>query len=592
MRRRVPAGEKGRPFLPARAGKSTYPAGAQDSHRVKPTILDVSAPPGRLGRGIPRPIASRGRCGILAALALLMAAAATPAPTARTSAPAPVLRDSEPPLDPLVLRSMRDRLAAGTVTSALAVLDEMRKAPHSRHGLLLWEATVRATLRVEAADRRLPELEGERRQVASELKEASRSTSTSLQKRLEQRLAAIDAERAELAAQKQIESRLWEVCRAGFEPVAAALEGEAADALASALLQKLDEEREPAARMLLVDMAGDVRSPAVMPLLMEIASARAEPVALAVSALRALGSRGDAAATPAAIAALAQLAERVEAEAVEALRRFHRRSSIPLLITHLASAQGRLRDDLGLALRSLTGESFVAEPGIWRDWWDSHQQRFVMPKSPAERPLVPEGVEGGASFFGIGSFSRRVVYVLDVSGSMAERAGTGTDASTRRTKLDVARSHLKSAVAGLARDARFDVVVYGDDAVPAFPAVEPADDSHRTAAFEFVDGRRAVGATNIHSALREAFRLADGSAEEGRREAAPGAREPEVDTIFFLTDGFPTAGIVRSPELILQEVAALNRTRRIRIHTVGVGDHDREFLRRLAAQNGGMYVAR
>ena len=70
------------------------------------------------------------------------------------------------------------------------------------------------------------------------------------------------------------------------------------------------------------------------------------------------------------------------------------------------------------------------------------------------------------------------------------------------------------------------------------------------------------------------------------------AYECDIDTIFFLTDGFPTAGLVRVPEQILREVAGINRSMRVRIHAVGVGEHDRGFMQALAEQNGGMYVAK
>jgi len=508
------------------------------------------------------------------------------------SVPVAARAGEEAPLDAPVVRSLRERLAAGSVRQAMAALSEMAEAPHSRHGLLLQEAIVRAELRVAGADQRLPQLEAERARADADLVAARASTSTSAVKRLEERIAALDRDHAALAAQRQIEARLREVCLEGWRKLAPRLSPASADELAALFLVRLAEERRPFARAILVEMAGAVPSAAVTPALMELATSRAEPPEIVATALAALGRRGESGATPAAVAALSHADWRVQSEAVEALRLMHRRSSIPFLIARLEQAQGRLRDDLGFALRSLTGERFVADPATWRDWWQRRQGDFTMPDRPAERLVVPEEGEGGTRFFGIGSFSQRVVFVLDVSGSMAEPMRTGTDAATRRSKLDVARSHLKSALAGLASDAHFDVLLYAERVEACFPRLQRADDANRQAALRFVETQQPRSGTNIHGALLAALELGDADAASRTGASSASRRPPDVDTIFFLTDGYATSGLVRTPGLILNEIASRNRTRRVRIHTVGVGDHDRAFLQALAAQTGGTYVAR
>ncbi len=73
----------------------------------------------------------------------------------------------------------------------------------------------------------------------------------------------------------------------------------------------------------------------------------------------------------------------------------------------------------------------------------------------------------------------------------------------------------------------------------------------------------------------------------------------------MLSDGLPTAGKATVPEQILARVRALNRLRRVRIHTIalllgaqpdaergGVGETAdmTDFMRRLAEQNGGIFI--
>ena len=77
--------------------------------------------------------------------------------------------------------------------------------------------------------------------------------------------------------------------------------------------------------------------------------------------------------------------------------------------------------------------------------------------------------------------------------------------------------------------------------------------------------REPTGGTNIHDALETAFRAAD-TAADGKTNLVA------YDTIFFMTDGTPTAGKLQKPAEILAAVREWNRTARIMIHSVAVGD--------------------
>ena len=92
-----------------------------------------------------------------------------------------------------------------------------------------------------------------------------------------------------------------------------------------------------------------------------------------------------------------------------------------------------------------------------------------------------------------------------------------------------------------------------------------------TAATAFARGLTARGATNVHDGLHRAF--ADG----------------DVDTIFLLTDGQPSAGPVVDELALLAAVASWNVGRGIVIHTVAIGGRSR-LLERLAEQSGGEHT--
>jgi hypothetical protein len=76
----------------------------------------------------------------------------------------------------------------------------------------------------------------------------------------------------------------------------------------------------------------------------------------------------------------------------------------------------------------------------------------------------------------------------------------------------------------------------------------------------------------------------------------PGARTGEkgyaveVDTIFFLSDGRPTVGEFVDPDDILREVLAANELRKVKIHTIAIGEFQKDFMRKIAEKTGGVFV--
>ncbi len=95
---------------------------------------------------------------------------------------------------------------------------------------------------------------------------------------------------------------------------------------------------------------------------------------------------------------------------------------------------GRLREDAHRALRSLTGQPHGPYQQPWKDWWADAKAGFTMPPTPADA-MTLSAPDKGVTFYGITTFSDRIVFVLDVSGSMLDpaRAEGTTGAAARRT---------------------------------------------------------------------------------------------------------------------------------------------------------------
>jgi hypothetical protein len=60
--------------------------------------------------------------------------------------------------------------------------------------------------------------------------------------------------------------------------------------------------------------------------------------------------------------------------------------------------------------------------------------------------------------------------------------------------------------------------------------------------------------------------------------------------VFFLSDGRPSHGDYVDPEDILREVRAANKLRKVVLHTIAIGEFQKDFMNRLAEDNGGVFV--
>jgi hypothetical protein len=272
----------------------------------------------------------------------------------------------------------------------------------------------------------------------------------------------------------------------------------------------------------------------------------------------------------------------VRAAIVRELSRIPRRESIDLLVARLAKEDGRLKDDIAEALRALTGQGLEAEAEPWRIWWAKSRGGWSPPPEPMKGDKPGEGQAAGVVYFyGIRSSSKRVVFCLDISGSM-EWSLEGRDGKGP-PRLDKAKQELLQALNGLPEDAQFTIVVYSTEVGTWKKSLEPATQKNKASARKFVEDLKPEGATNIFDALVTSMEI-----------AAPPAkgREPGADTIFFMTDGQPTHGRVIDPHQILDEVTRRNRVLGVTIHTVGVSkEQNAAFLLNLAKRNGGRYVA-
>lgn len=315
-----------------------------------------------------------------------------------------------------------------------------------------------------------------------------------------------------------------------------------------------------------------------------------------------LAIRKDAAHLELAAASLKDPSWPLRRAAVRALGAMHDVKAVPHLVAAMQTEDGMLLEEYEAALESLTGAKLSHYPDAWRKWYEEHKAELSAQGAKAPAVKAGKASPNPVNYYGIEAVSRKVLFVIDISGSMKEEIGgeqetTGVSRAQQLSgpKIEIAKRMLSDAIHKLEPATTFNIVFFNhqvrtfeDKLVPATPEnVGKADLTILECA--------PSGSTWAYGALQKAFEFAGVS-------GAPvtGKFDPLVDTIFFLSDGAPTDGDPESakpmePEVILKAVAEWNRLARLRIHTIaidpriGKGSFVR-FMKALAAQNGGTYT--
>lgn len=175
------------------------------------------------------------------------------------------------------------------------------------------------------------------------------------------------------------------------------------------------------------------------------------------------------------------------------------------------------------------------------------------------------GGSGGKtlSMFDTEGTGKTFVFVIDRSGSMDERGGR---------PMRAAKSQIVQNIDRLDDFNQFNIIFYNDTFLfwRGGRKMPFAKEPERESAKRFVEGMIPAGGTRHEEPLREAIRL-----------------QPEV--IFFLTDGDESELQLNSGQLARIQRA---NTRSIQINVIQFGlgaNRESSFLKRLAAENRGMY---
>jgi HEAT repeat protein len=387
--------------------------------------------------------------------------------------------------------------------------------------------------------------------------------------------------------------------------------------------------------VLLTDKSWEVRRHTLMALLVGNDPAVAEKVvalcddsevAVRCGALDALTGFKSPLVVPKAIASINHESRQVRQSAFRALTVVRHKSAVEPLIQRMSKEEGILILDLAEALANLTGKEFGPKPEEWNKWWAERQKEgnydiptpegiaFLRGKREAKSGSaggweIPKSKVGG-EFFGTKTPSRQMIFVIDCSGSMEAlvtekdkfEAGNYPDYS----RMEIVKTELSRTIERLEPYVKFNIISFATDVKSWKDKLQPASITVKSSAKDWVKGLYAIGGASKED-LASVGLVSSASLDKGKtntfgalkialgvndvRTADANYTKVEADTVFFLSDGRPTIGEYVDPDDILREIKVLNDLRRVVIHTIAIGEFQKDFMQRLAEQNGpGVFV--
>ncbi|MEM0925685.1 MAG: VWA domain-containing protein [Planctomycetota bacterium] len=172
-----------------------------------------------------------------------------------------------------------------------------------------------------------------------------------------------------------------------------------------------------------------------------------------------------------------------------------------------------------------------------------------------------------SQYYGIDIFAKRLLFIIDRSGSM----GTVVNG---RTRIDRAKQELIAAIQGLDPECEFGLLVFDKEIRSWREELIEATDSNKLDAIRFIEYLGTGSTTNTYGVLRKALDF-----------------DEQLESIFIMTDGEPTYGLIQSPGAILTDILRRNEIHNLTINTIAIAVEPpmATFLRRLTEPSNGEF---
>jgi hypothetical protein len=248
---------------------------------------------------------------------------------------------------------------------------------------------------------------------------------------------------------------------------------------------------------------------------------------------------------------------------VQAMILIHLPEAVEALIGLLPQVDGEVRADILRYLALLSGQSRGTDAKAWHTWWEKNKDSIKFPPVGKKFAATAQASPNAPSYYGLSIEARRMVFVIDISGSMDG------------PRLMAAKRELTHAISDLPQEASFSIVAFSNRAAVWSPKLMTASAGTKRAAVNYVLSLRAAGHTAAYDALEAAFHF-------------------DTEAVYFLSDGEPNAGKIPRAADILTSITKANRARRVSIYTIGIAPGQEggpldQFVKTLAEDNFGVY---
>jgi hypothetical protein len=258
------------------------------------------------------------------------------------------------------------------------------------------------------------------------------------------------------------------------------------------------------------------------------------------------------------------------------------------LLGRIEEGKGLIWVDVRTALTALTGYDYDSAEK-WEEFWRVRKEELkANPGSPeTAKPVNADDVRTGLiekekrkapKFFGQEVMSKKIMFVIDRSGSMQARDpvlkkdeggglrpadpnhkpgpedpwGGDTSLPLERARIERVKKELCKCIAGMDPKTKFNVIYFSSSMAIWQNKLVYANTKNKNSAIKWVSGLGPMGATHTDDALKKAF------------------EDEEFDTLFLLSDGQPFRNGQMVPvNPILEWVRNANRQRKVKIFTFG-----------------------
>ncbi len=296
--------------------------------------------------------------------------------------------------------------------------------------------------------------------------------------------------------------------------------------------------------------------------------------------IEAYGQRKDELSGNAIVERIDKTVSHIKVSAIRAARTRKFKNAIPALIKTVEKhwgARDREFFEAQMALIDMTGLNFESIDD-WNKWWEASKDSFdptKVKKKGSGTSIEIKKAEDSVEFFGKEVFSKNLLFIIDVSGSMRAKDPSDPD----NTRLERAKAQLNKAVKRLRRGTKFNIIAYSNTVRSWQKKMQISKKSALKKASDFVKGLQPIGLTHTDDAIEKAF------------------QDIRVDTIILLSDGVPAKQNQQNPQVLIEKILKWvkdnNSSRKIKIDTFGFEGGGAGglggFLKKLAEDNGGTY---